>query len=83
MSKRKQTHVKKNVKVKRDTGNKGGIKSNESVNLYLKLVDGGYFTFRELRLVTDLRGFTVKTLNDAIYARYGYRNFKELKENKK
>lgn len=46
--------------------------------LYNKLVEEDYFTEEELRLVTDINGNSVETLNDCIYARYGYRNYEDL-----
>jgi hypothetical protein len=48
--------------------------------LWDNLLDGGYFTDMELQLVTNINGYSVETLNDCIYARYGYRNWKQLKE---
>ena len=36
------------------------------------------FTENELRLITDMNGYNIKTINDAIYARYGYRDYKDL-----
>lgn len=44
------------------------------------LVDEGYFTAEELQLLTNINGFSVETLNDAIYARYGYRDYDQMME---
>lgn len=46
--------------------------------LYDVLVDEGYFTDEELRLLTCINGYSVETLNDAIYARYGYRDYDQM-----
>lgn len=46
--------------------------------LYNKLVDGGYFTEAELKLVTNINGSSVDVLNDCIYARYGVRDYESL-----
>ena len=42
------------------------------------LVDNGYFTEEELQLITDINGYNMETLNDCIYARYGYRSLDQL-----
>lgn len=47
--------------------------------LYTKLIDEGYFTEEELDLITKINGYNIKTLNDCIYARYGYRDYEQLK----
>ena len=54
-------------------------------NLYLSLgevwgllVDNGYFTDEELQLITNINGYTLETLNDCIYARYGYRSYEQM-----
>lgn len=48
--------------------------------LYDLLVDDGYFTEEELRLLTNINGYSIDTLNSAIYARYGYRDYEQMKE---
>jgi hypothetical protein len=45
-----------------------------------RLVDADYFTDAELRLITYINGYTIDTLNDCIYARYGYRSLKQMEE---
>lgn len=53
----------------------------EKVNeLYDLLVDEGYFTVEELQLLTNINGYSIETLNDAIYARYGYRDFEQMRD---
>ena len=53
---------------------------NEIDRIWTKLVDNGYFTEDELQLVTDIAGYSVETLNDCIYSRYGYRSLEQLEE---
>ena len=42
------------------------------------LEDRGIATDEEIRLVTDICGFTEQALFDILYARTGYRNFEQL-----
>ena len=44
------------------------------------LSDYGIATESELRLVTNINGYTIETLNDIIYAKTGYRDIEQLKE---
>ena len=50
-------------------------KENEELNhpilLIEKLIDLGLFTEKELKLLTDINGLSLKTLNNAMFARYG------------
>lgn len=46
--------------------------------LWDKLVENDYFTEEELRLITNINGYTVDTLNDCIFARYGYRDYSQM-----
>ena len=46
--------------------------------LYNDLIVGAYFTEDELDLVTNINGWSVETLNDCIYARYGFHNYEQL-----
>ena len=46
----------------------------EVTKLYDELVELGLFTKDELQLVTNMCGYNVETLNNAVYARYGYNN---------
>ena len=48
--------------------------------LYQELIDLELFTWRELRLLTNINGFSIETLNDAIFARYGYRDYQQMME---
>ena len=41
-------------------------------DFWSELVDRGFFTEQELNLVTDINGYSVDTLSDCLYARYGY-----------
>lgn len=47
--------------------------------LYETLVDEELFTEDELRLITDINGYSIDTLNDCIFARYGYRSYEQMK----
>ncbi len=42
--------------------------------IYNLLVELGMFTEAELNLLTYINGFNMETLEDALYARYGYRS---------
>lgn len=46
--------------------------------LWDNIVEYGIATERELQLVTDINGYTEKTLNDVIYARTGYRSWEQF-----
>ena len=46
---------------------------------YNYLTDNNYFTEEELSLVTSINGYNIDTLNDCIYARYGYRSLEQLR----
>ena len=48
--------------------------------LYEILTEQAYFTDAELELLTNINGYNIQTLNDAIYARYGYRDYEQLQE---
>lgn len=51
----------------------------EEVNkLWDKLIGNGFFTEEELQLITNINGYNVETLNDCIYARYGYHNYRDM-----
>lgn len=55
------------------------MKKELNVNeLWDELVDSGLFTDEELRLLTNINGYSVETLNDAIFARYGYRDYDQM-----
>ena len=46
--------------------------------LWDELVGLELFTDAELRLLTNIDGYSIETLNDAIYARYGYRDYDQM-----
>ncbi len=53
------------------------LKVNE---LWDELLEMELFTEEELKLLTNINGLSIETLNDAIYARYGYRDYEQMKE---
>ncbi len=57
------------------------MKKDLNVNeLWDELLDQELFTYEELRLLTNINGYSVETLNDAIFARYGYRDLEQMME---
>ena len=48
--------------------------------VYEALLYQELFTPEELELITTVNGLSMETLNDCIYARYGFRNIKDLLE---
>jgi hypothetical protein len=42
------------------------------------LIENAYFTEAELSLVTSINGYSIETLNDCIYVRYGYRSLEQM-----
>ena len=54
--------------------------NDEVIYTWDRLVDADYFTDKELELVTYINGYTIETLNDCIYARYGYRSLEQMEE---
>ena len=51
---------------------------DDVIYVWDRLVDMGLFTDRELELITNINGYNIDTLNDAIYARYGYRSLDQM-----
>jgi hypothetical protein len=49
-------------------------------DIWSYLEDNEMFTFDELRLITDINGYNIDTLNDALYSRYGYRSLEQYLE---
>lgn len=47
--------------------------------LFDTLIDEELFTEAELQLLTYINGYNMEALNDAIYARYGYRDYEQMK----
>ena len=48
--------------------------------LWDQLLEYELFTYEELQLLTNINGYSVETLNDAIFARYGYRDLNQMME---
>ena len=44
------------------------------------LIDMGIATEEEIILVCNIKGHTQEALNDILYARTGYRSFKQIQE---
>ena len=56
-------------------------KNYDDVNvLQDELIMNELFTHDELRLLTNINGYSVETLNDAIFSRYGYRDYDQMME---
>jgi len=59
-------------------------KDFQDVNdLWDELLDMELFTKDELQLITNINGYSVETLNDALFARYGYRDYNQMMESEK
>lgn len=58
------------------------VKENnmETTEIYNTLLDLNLFTEDELQLITNMNGYNNDTLNDAIYARFGYRSLEQMLE---
>lgn len=46
--------------------------------IFEELIERGFFSEEELILITSINGLNETTLNDCIYARYGYRNLPQM-----
>ena len=57
-----------------------GVDFEDSTSVWDYLVNYDYFTDDELRLVQAITGYSLNTLNDCIYVRYGYHNLEQLLE---
>ena len=55
------------------------MKENEINKIWDYLVESEIATKEELDLITCINGYSVETLNDVIYARTGYHNIDQLK----
>lgn len=54
-------------------------KDFQDVNvLWDELLEMDLFTKAELKLLTSINGYSVETLNDALFARYGYRDLEQM-----
>jgi hypothetical protein len=51
---------------------------NDVVYVYEYLIDNDYFKQEELDLITNIKGWNIETLNDCIYARYGFHDLEQL-----
>jgi len=49
-------------------------------DLWSYFEDNELFTSKELELITGMNGYSVETLNDALYVRYGYRSLDQMLE---
>jgi hypothetical protein len=55
------------------------MKKELNVNeLWDELIERELFTYDELKLLTNINGFSIETLNDALYSRYGYRDYEQM-----
>ena len=55
------------------------MKKELTINeLWAELVERDLFTDKELQLLTNINGFSIETLNDALYSRYGYRDYEQM-----
>lgn len=55
------------------------LKNYDDVNdVWDELLDMDLFTYEELQLLTNINGYSVDTLNDAIFSRYGYRDLNQM-----
>lgn len=41
-------------------------------------IEHDMFTENELQLITSINGYTEETLNDCLYARFGYRDLEQM-----
>jgi hypothetical protein len=48
--------------------------------LYEELIDLGLFTAEELELITNINGYSIDTLNDCLYSRYGYHSLSQMND---
>ena len=53
---------------------------NEIEQIWDYLVEIGIATEEELKLVTNINGYNIETLNSVIYARAGFHDLEQLKE---
>lgn len=53
---------------------------DEVTELYEKILELGIVGEETLKIITDINGYNVETLNDVIYAATGYRNIEQYEE---
>ena len=61
--------------------NKGymeGRKMEEIERMWDWLVDMGIATHEEIKLITQINGYNIETLNDVLFARTGYRDREQM-----
>ena len=46
--------------------------------VYTYYLDSELFTEAEIHLLTNINGYNIETLNDALFARYGYRDLEQM-----
>lgn len=46
--------------------------------IYCYYIDAELFTEADMQLITNINGYNVQTLNDMLYARYGYRDLNQM-----
>lgn len=57
------------------------FKNYDDVNVvWDELLERDLFTNDELQLLTNINGFNIETLNEAIFARYGFRDLQQMLE---
>ena len=57
------------------------LKNYDDVNdVWDELLEQELFTEEELKLLTNINGYSIETLNDAIFSRYGYRDLEQMME---
>ena len=54
------------------------MKFKELDYCYNWLLERGFFTEAELELITDMYGYSIETLDLAVYARCGYQTVQDL-----
>ena len=55
------------------------MSTTDKVNrYYFYLIENNYFTEKELQLVTDVAGYSMNTLDDCVYSRFGYESVEDF-----
>ena len=66
------------IELKGHGGNKMNYDTTTFNGAWDYLIDYSYFTEKELELVTCILGNNIEALDNAVYARYGYREVYQL-----
>ena len=53
---------------------------DEVTELYNKILDYNIVSEETLRIITDINGYSIETLNDVIYAATGYRSIEQYED---